>query len=222
MFEAAQSYGTGEYGHQVSPDGKAGRRLPHNAPAVAPKLLVGPDDTLVQNYVPLGVRLDAPLDQISTFEVTLVQQGLMYFSGVRSFNEVGQVMVERLVIGNGLDISRSATPFDAATFRTTRCFCPVDWGCGDTMTIALRGLVPAARLNWAIFGTLQQSFNACYPSAGTLEEQAAALWGMENGRDPNDRGTLAAWKASRRAANRSRSGAAKWLATRLLAMTEGR
>lgn len=220
-------YGTGEYGCQYSNE-VASDVLPQNAPAVPVDLLVGPEDTLVQPYTPAGVRVDAPLAVERTVSLSPVNQGLLYVAGVKSLTAPNEVEVLRVSIDNGANIARNAAPFDAAAFATARCFCPVDWGCGTRISLTVRGLVPNAQLVWIIFGTLQQSWNSCYPSAGTIEEQAAAVWALAQGRDPYAEGTVEAWRAAverSRFANRSRvwirpkraprSRAARSLATRV-------
>jgi hypothetical protein len=198
VFRGLDTYGSGEYGCQYSPDVSPERALPQNGPAIAPELLVGPEDTIVQQLSPLGLRVAAPMTA-TTAIITPARHGLLYVGGVRSLTSPGQVEITRLSVGNGGDIARNATPFDAAAFATEKCFCPVDWGCANQILITLRGLVAEARLNWVLFGTYQQSWNSCYPSLGTVEEYAAAVWGLANGKDPTDRHTLDEWKRSRSA-----------------------
>lgn len=197
VFRALPTYGTGEYGCQYSHDVSPERALPQNAPAVDPRALVGPEDTILQQLSPLGIRLPAPMQETHV-SLAPVQHGLLYVGGVRSLTAPGQVEIVRLSVGNGSDIARNATPFDAAAFATEKCFCPVDWGCSNLISITLRGLVPNATLNWVLFGTLQQSWNSCYPSLGTVEEHAAAVWGLVNGKDAADPDTVRQWKDSTR------------------------
>lgn len=193
VWLADDTYGTGQHGCQYSNAGPLSPGLPQNAPVLPKSQLVGPDDTIVQAYAPSGLRVPAPTD-ITTVRLFRIRHGLLFINGVRSFNAPGEVEVVRLTVGDGADISRNVTPFDSAAFNTEKCFCPVDWGCSDEVTITLRGLVPDAELNWVVFGTLMQSFDSCYPTLGTVEAHAAGLWGMMNGRDPCAPDTLHAWR----------------------------
>jgi hypothetical protein len=186
-------------------------------------MLVGPDDTIVQPLAPAGLRLAAPATP-TTFRLSRVPHGLLYIGGVRSLNRPGEVEIVRLSVGDGSDLSRNATPFDSATYNTDRCFCPVEWGCSDEVRLTIRALTPGAQLNWVVFGTLLQSWNSCYPTLGTVEAHAAAVWGMVNGRDACDRDNIEKWRDSlpptpsssaRENRGAPRSAAAKSLATRL-------
>lgn len=198
MFRGLETYGTGEHGCQYSPAVSPERQLPQNAPAVPTAMLVGPEHALVQSYAPMGIRVPAPIDAHTVHRIAPVRHGLLYISGVRSFNAPGEVEIVRITVGNGGDIPRNATPFDAAAYRTQACFCPVDWGCSNQIVITVRGLSPNARLNWVVFGTLMQSWNSCYVGAGTVQEHAAAMSAMVHGRDPYDHATLEQWRASNR------------------------
>lgn len=202
MWIADDTYGTGQRGCQYSPDVSPERSIPQTAPAVPDDMLVGPEDTILQNYAGGGIRIAAPMGVVRTIRVFPVLQGLFYANGVKSLNGPGEVEVLKVSVSS--DIPRNAAPFDAATYATHRCFCPVDWGCFSELDVTVRGLVPNAELNWIVFGTLQQSFNSCYPSGGTVEHQAAAMWGMMRDRDPNDPKTLAAWRAAHPGAISSR------------------
>lgn len=195
MWLGDDTYGTGQHGAQYSNAGSLNPGLPQNAPVLHPRQVVGPDDTIVQPLSPAGLRVAAPVNA-TTFRLFRIRHGLLFIGGVRSFNAPGEVVVERLTVGDGADISRNATPFDSAAFNTQKCFCPVDWGCSDLITITVRGLVPDAQLNWVVFGTLMQSFDSCYPTLATVEAHAAGLWAMVNGVDPCARGTVEAWRSS--------------------------
>jgi hypothetical protein len=199
------TYATGEHGRQYTAD-RPNRSLPKNGPDVAQDLLVGPDDVFVQQYTPLGLQMDAPMGVHSIRRVFPVPHGILYINGVRSFNEPGEVEVVRLQVGNGGDIARNAAPFDAAAYRTVKCFCPVDWGCCEEVVMTVHGLVPNARLNWTVFGTLIQSWNSCYASAGPVEEYAAAVWGRAQRRQTNAprRFSAAAQRLSKQLSRRTR------------------
>lgn len=194
VWASDDTYGTGQSGCQYAPDVSPERAIPQNAPAVPDAMLVGPEDTMLENYAPVGIRVDAPQGVVRSVRIFPVRMGLFYASGVKSLNGPGEVEVLRVAISS--DISRNAAPFDAATYATHRCFCPVDWGCCSEIDLTVRGLVPGAQLDWVLFGVLQQSLNSCYPSGGTIEHQAAAMWGMANGRDPYAPQTVRDWKAS--------------------------
>lgn len=221
VWPSDDTYGTGQHGCQWSTEGSLNPGLPRSAPVVPPQMLVGPDDNIVQALTPAGLRLAAPATA-TTFMLSRVTHGLLYINGVRSLNGPGEVEIVRLSLG-GADLARNAGPFDSATFATQKCFCPVEWGCSDEVRITLRALTPGAQLNWVVFGTLLQSWNSCYPTLGTVEAHAAAVWGMVNGRDGCDRDNIEKWRRSLHPAPSStranrgmpRSAAAKALAARV-------
>lgn len=193
-WKGLPTYGTGQYGAQFSP-AITTRLLPENAPPTPPKMLVAPAMSIVQSYAPAGLRLPATLDRNTTFQISPVREGLLYVAGVKSLNEPNEVDVIRIEADQGTDAARNAAPFDAAAFSTFGCFCPVDWGCGTSITITIRGLVPGAVLNWILFGTFVRSWNSCYPSAATIEKLAAAYWATTEGLDPYGEDVVEQWKA---------------------------
>lgn len=203
VWPSDDTYGTGQHGCQWSPEGSLNPGLPQSAPSVPVQMLVGPEDVFVQPLAPAGLRVEAP-SAPTTFLLSRILHGLLYIGGVRSFNRPGEVEVVRLSVGEGSDLSRNATPFDSAAYNTSRCFCPVEWGCSDQIRITLRGLVPGAQLHWVVFGTLLQSWNSCYPTLGTVEAHAAAVWGMVHGRDGCDRANIEQWRSSLRTTSSSR------------------
>jgi hypothetical protein len=183
-WDATAGYGTGQYGLQYGVNQNFYPSLPQNAPN-AGAFLVNPNQVLQQNYSPLGLRFQAVAGQTTNVELAPTH-GLYYIAGIRTFVQPDVIFIERVSTG-GADLARNAGPFDAASYNTVECFCPVDWGCISSqqpMQIAFSAVgTPSVQpfLNLSLFGTQQQSFNSCYPglpAAIGLAPGAAGNWAM--------------------------------------------
>jgi hypothetical protein len=167
-WDASQSYGTGQFGLQYSPNMGFMPSLPQNAPNVQNPLLVNPFQVIQQNYSPLGTRTTIAIGGVVTQIDIAPNTGLFYIAGVRSCNDCDEVDIIRVISG-GADVARNAGTFDAAAYNTIECFCPVDWGVIthnqplqiQAMPVGTPSAAPV--LNWTLFGTQQQSWNSAYP-----------------------------------------------------------
>lgn len=172
-WQPSPDYGTGQYGSQWGPNNPMNPSMgPQSAPQVPPSQQVGPNQVLAQNASPLGVNIqaNAPAGTPTTVLISPAT-GLYYINCVRTFNQPGEITINR-VTSAGLDVPRNSGSFDAAAYNTLECCCPVDWGCISsqapmTLTFASQGSPSTAPfLNMVLFGTWQQSFNSCYPGIG--------------------------------------------------------
>jgi len=121
----------------------------------------------------IGLPVSAPGAIPTDFFQLFLRNSFLWIGGWKLFNDPGEVMIEALFSGDS-DTNQIMGEFDAATYNTDNCWCPVNFGCISSIAslrIGARALTDGAvpgtpaviGVTGTIWGVRTSSMFSCGP-----------------------------------------------------------